>query len=104
MSFDDDFAATDLLDIYETFGVDATVARGAAAAVPLRIVVDRNQARLGDYGQVVARIDRVRCMASDWTFRQGDVVAWTDRFGAHSKPIEVENENDGMESFGVLNG
>lgn len=104
MSFDDDFAADCLPDIYEEFGIDALVTRGAADAVPVRIVIDRNQERLGELGQVVGRIDRVRCMATQWTFAQGDVVAWTDRFGAQTKPVELENENDGMESFGVLHG
>ena len=104
MSFDDNFAADCLPEIYETFGLDAQVTRGADAAVPVRIVIDRNQERIGDYGQVVTRVDRVRCMASQWTFRQGDVIAWTDRFGAQSKPVEIENENDGMESYGVLHG
>lgn len=104
MAFDDDFAAEALVDIYETFGIDATVTRGAAAAVPLRIVVDRNQAQLGEVGQVVARVDRVRCRVSQWTFDRGDHVSWSDRLGTHAKRVESEAENDGLESFGVLYG
>lgn len=104
MSFDADFAADCLPDIYEVFGVEATITRGGGAAVPVRIVVDRNQARLGDYGQVVARVDRVRVQVAQWSWRQGDVVAWSDQFGSHSKAVEVERENDGLESFGVLHG
>lgn len=104
MSFDDTFAASDLVDVYDTFGVAATVKRGTADPVPLRIVVDRNQARFGEMGQVIARIDRVRCQVSQWTFAQRDEVTWTDRLGTHTKRVETEEENDGLESFGVLHG
>lgn len=104
MSFDDDFAADGLVDIYETFGVDAFVTRGADAAVPVRIVVDRNQEQLGEFNQVVARVDRVRCQVSEWTWQQGDALAWTDRLGSHSKRVEGQTDNDGLEAFGVLHG
>lgn len=104
MAFDDDFAAADLVDIYEVTGIDATVTRGAAAPVPVRIVVDRNQERIGDAGQVIGRVDRVRCQVSQWTFDRGDHVAWIDRLGSHTKRVESEAENDGLESFGVLYG
>lgn len=102
--FDNVFAAETLPQLYDTFGTDGTVQRGVAAAVPVRIIVDRDQEQLGEFGQVVARVDRVRCMTSQWTLQQGDVVAWTDRLGAHSKPVEVQVESDGLESWGVLHG
>ncbi|QDH70848.1 hypothetical protein [Marilutibacter alkalisoli] len=104
MSFDDDFAADALVDIYDTFGVDGTVQRGAAAPEPVRIIVDRDQERLGEYGQVIGRIDKVRCMIGQWTLQQGDVVAWTDRLGTHSKTVETQADDDGLESVGVLHG
>ena len=104
MSFDDTFAASDLVDIYETFGEDAMVTRALAGPVPVRIVVDRNQERLGDHGQVIGRVDRVRCMVAQWTFAQGDRIAWTDRLGAHDKQVEGSTDNDGLESYGVLHG
>lgn len=104
MSFDDDFAASSLPGIYDAVGTDATVLRAPAAAVPVRIIVDRNQARIGEYGQVVARVDRVRVMVSQWALREGDVLAWSDRLGAHSKAVESLDGNDGLESSGVLHG
>lgn len=102
MSFDDDFAADELLDLYEDFGVDAIVTRGAELPVPVRIIVDRDQERLGEFGQVVARVDKLRCMSLHWQWRQGDQVAWTDRFGHHTRTVESQADADGLESWGVL--
>lgn len=149
MSFDDDFAADALPDIYAATGVDGTVTRvttvqgapasgavdgtettttvdettGVATTVvivtdlaagtvvttttvvaPLRLVVDRNQERLGEFGRVIGRVDRVRCQTAQWTLQQGDTLAWTDRLGAHSKRVESQAEDDGLESYGVLHG
>lgn len=104
MDFDDTFVAGALPTIYVTFGVDATVTRGIGPAVPVRIVVDRGQERVGEYGQVVARVDEVHARVAEWEFRQGDVVAWTDRLGSHSKAVESASLNDGLESTAVLHG
>lgn len=105
MSFDDDFAAAVLPDLYAEFGVDATVQRGIAEPVPgVRLIVDRGQERIGDFGSVVGRIDSISFMCSQWTPVQGDVVRWTDRLGAHEKTIESVISNDGFEAKVVLHG
>lgn len=105
MSFDDDFAAAVLPDLYEEFGVDATVQRGLDAPVPgVRIIVDRGQERVGDYGSVIGRIDSLGFMCSQWAPVQGDVVRWTDRFGSQEKTIESVISNDGFEAKAVLHG
>lgn len=105
MSFDDDFAADSLPALYEEFGVDATVQRGLDAPVPgVRLIVDRGQERVGDFGSVIGRIDSVGFMCSQWTPVQGDVVRWTDRFGSHEKQIESLIFNDGLEARAVLHG
>jgi len=103
VSFDAEFAAQVLPDLYEQAGVDAMVSRGGIAS-PVRIVVDRDQESMGDHHQVIGRVDRVRCQLSQWDFRGGDRVVWTDHLGAHDKEIERRLNNDGLESYGVLHG
>lgn len=105
MSFDDDFAAQDLADIYDAFGFDGTIQRGADLPVPVRIVVDRDQAVIGEFNQVVARVDQVRVRVAQWpAFMHGDLVSWSDRLGNHAKRIERQTGNDGLEAHGVLHG
>lgn len=103
MSFDDTFAALDLREIYEAFGIDANVTRGGDTT-SVRIIVDRDQERYGTEGQVVARVDTVRAQKREWTFEQHDTVEWTDRLGFHSKQVQASVEDDGLESTGVLYG
>lgn len=104
MNFDAFFATAALPSIFAAMGVDATVQRGAAAPVPVRIVVTRNEARLGEYGQVVARVDTVDMQLSQWQPQQGDVVAWSDHLGSHSKALTAEIEDDGFVAKAVLHG
>ena len=104
--FDAMFASAHLPTLYATFGRDATVTRGVGAPVPVRIVLNRASEALGDYGQVVARVDRVQFQASQWKPQAGDVVAWTDGFGSHSKAVEGEPQaiTEGLEWEAVLHG
>ena len=104
MSFDDHFANSALPALFDAFGVDATVQRGADAPVPVRIVVERNVVRLGEYGQVVARVDTVDVMLTQWQPQRGDVVAWADQLGTHSKALTAEIEDDGFVAKAVLHG
>ena len=104
MSFDDDFASVALPGLFEEFGLDATVRRGAGDAVPARIIVRRDAPQLGEFGQVVALVTTVDFMVSQWEPEQGDLVAWSDRFGTHSRRIAREPSNDGFVARAVLNG
>lgn len=103
MSFDADFAAQVLPGLYIRAGVDAVITR-ASVPTPVRIVVDRDQQEVGEHGQVIGRVDRVRCQVAQWDFQRGDTVAWTDHLGSHSKQVERRLDNDGLESYGVLHG
>ena len=104
MSFDDDVFAGMHVSLFETFGIDATVQRGAGASVPVRIVVNRGQERIGEFGSTIGRIDTLDFLIAQWTPAQGDVVAWTDRLGAHSKQVETLIANDGFVATAVLHG
>lgn len=104
MNFDAFFATAALPAMFDAVGVDATVQRGAAAPVPLRIVVNRNVARLGEYGQVVAHVQTVDLQLAQWHPQQGDVIAWTDHLGTHSKALTAEIEDDGFVATAVLHG
>lgn len=104
MAFDDDVFAPMHDAMFDTFGYDATVQRGIDAALPVRIIVNRNQEQLGDYGRVVARVTTIDMLAAQWTPQDGDVIAWTDRWGAHSQKVERPLENDGFVAKAVLYG
>lgn len=104
MSFDD----LDLMDmhedLFEEFGIDGTAQRGDAAAVAVRLVIDRGAERVGEFGTVVGRVDVASVMVSEWEPRQGDLIAWTDRLGSHRKRVESLLENDGFVARAVLHG
>lgn len=104
MAGDDDFAADELVDIYDEFGVDATVKRGDADPVPLRIIVSRQQRGVGEFSEAVIGVDTVRCMRDQWQFLPGDLLSWSNRFGLQSKKVEKRENEDTLESFGVLHG
>lgn len=105
MSFDAAFAATALPALYARFGVDATVQRGGDPTVPVRVIVDYDQAVYGEYGHVVGRVTSVRFQVQQWSPQQGDLVAWTDHLGSHAKPIESSAAgDDGLEHVAVLHG
>ena len=92
--------------LYAAFGKDATVTRGVAAPVKVRVVINRGTQVLGDYGQVVARVDHVLFQATQWTPQAGDIVAWTDILGSFSKAIEGAPTaiSNGLEWEAVLHG
>jgi hypothetical protein len=104
VSFDDDTLADLHVDLFETFGVDGTVQRGSADPVGVRIVVDRGDQIMGEYGRTVGRIDSISLLCAQWAPRQGDVLRWTDRLGSHAKAIESEVENDGFVVQVIVHG
>lgn len=104
MAFDDDVFAPMHAALFDTFGVDATVERGSDALVPVRIIVNRDQARFGDYGQVVARVTELEMQVTEWVPQQGDTFRWTDRLGAHERKVDKPLENDGFVAKVVLHG
>ena len=91
-------------DLFETFGVDATVVRGAAAAVPVRAIVKHGVQQFGEYGQVIGRATTVDFQLAQWTPEQGDVVAWTDHLGMHSRTVARPGEADDYVAVAVLRG
>lgn len=103
MSMDDDLAAM-YADVFADQGCDATVARGVAPAVPVRIVVRRGVNKYGEYSQVIGQVTTVAFLRSEWDPKQGDVVAWTDRLGSHSDSLTSEMDDNGFMSTVVLHG
>jgi hypothetical protein len=104
--FDAMFAADQLPALYATFGKDATVQRGVAAPVDLRVIVNRASESVGDFGTVVARVDRLQCQATAWKPAAGDIVRWVDHLGSHEKKVEGEAQaiTSGLEYEAVLHG
>lgn len=104
MSFDDDFAADALPALYAQFGTDATVSRGGAAPVAVRVIIDRGQESVGEHGRVYGVMDVAAFQCLQWTPEPGDVLTWSDRFGTHTKTVESVPLDDGLEARAVLHG
>lgn len=96
-----DALATGMDDaLFAQFGDDATVQRGAGAPAAVRVVVTRNQAKLGEYGQVVARVTTAMFRNSQWQPQQGDLLTLVD--GA--RKVASIDDNDGYVTTVVLHG
>ncbi len=98
---DADLAFADLhTDLFDVFGRDGTVQRGAAAAVPVRVVIDRGVERYGTNGEVVATVTVVSFMVAQWVPTQGDLVV----VDAWSKKVDVLDSDDGYVAKAVMYG
>lgn len=73
-------------------------------AKPVRVVINRGNERMGEYGQVVGRVDTVDFLLSQHSPAQDDRLAWVDRLGAHDKSVESLGDNDGFIATAVLHG
>jgi mannose/fructose/N-acetylgalactosamine-specific phosphotransferase system component IIC len=74
-----DAAVADMdASLFEVMGDAATVQRGTGAPVPVRVVVARPVAKLGQYGQVVARVTTALFRNSEWQPEQADVLTLSD--------------------------
>lgn len=103
MTFPDDLVDVHA-DVFDEIGVDATVQRGADAPVPVRIVVTHGRQKLGEFGQVIARQDRVDFLVAQWRPEQGDTVVWTDHLGAHTRKVATPEDDNGYVAKAVLRG
>jgi hypothetical protein len=98
---DFDAAVADMdASLFEVMGDVATVQRGAGAPVTVRVVVTRGQARLGEYGQVVARVTTVLFRNSEWQPQQGDQLALADG----TRRVASIDADDGYVTTAVLHG
>jgi hypothetical protein len=106
-----DAAVADIdASLFDMMGDDATVQRGAGAPVPVRVVVTRGVAKLGEYGQVVARVTTVLFHQSDltiggvtytgWQPQQGDQLTLTDG----TRKVASIDADDGYVTTAVLHG
>lgn len=96
-----DIAVADMdAALFDVMGDDATVQRGVGAPVAVRVVVTRGQEKLGEYGQVVARVTTVLFRNSEWQPLQGDLLTLTD--GA--RKVASIDSDDGYVTTAVLHG
>jgi hypothetical protein len=86
-------------DLFVAFGDDASIQRGAAAAVPVRVVLTRG-VELGDYGQVIARVTTAMFRNREWQPKQGDVLV----VGAVTRKVDTIDSDDGLVTVAVLHG
>lgn len=93
-------------ELFDVFGSDGLIARGAAPAVPVRIVVDQGVERVGEYGQSTGRVQTVDFLAAQYRPRQGDVVTALDGLGAPlwTKPVASIDADDGYVIKAVMHG
>lgn len=103
MSFADELV-DDHAEVFDAIGVDATVQRGADAPVAVRIVPKHGRQKLGEFGQVIARQDRVDFLTAQWQPKQGDIVVWTDQLGAHTRTVATLEDDNGYVAQAVLRG
>ncbi|GAB3755172.1 head-tail joining protein [Lysobacter olei] len=95
-----DAAFADMDDVlFDEFGEAVTVARGATTA-PVRVVLTRGVERLGDYGQVVARVTTAMFINSEWQPAQGDLL----HLATGDRKIESVIDDDGLVTTVVLHG
>lgn len=91
------FAAMDA-DLFAEYGEDATVQRGVAVPVSVRVVLQRGVETLGEFGQLVGRVDLIHFQVAEWQPKQGDVVALT----SGSRKVERPLDDDGSVIKAVL--
>jgi hypothetical protein len=86
--------------LFDEFGEDATVQRGADAPVAVRVYIERGIEQLGEYGRVVARVTMASFLNSEWTPAQGDVLVW----GSNTRTVQSVDSDDGEVTKVVLHG
>ena len=97
-AFDDAMSQADVA-LFGVFGTAATAQRGADPEVPVTVVIDRNVAKLGDYGQVVQRVDRISLRNSEWVCIRGDAFVID---GVGRRTVESIEDDDGLVNTAVL--
>ena len=90
--------------LFATLGEPATVTRGAAPPVDVRVIITRGVERLGEYGQVVGHVTTADFLLAQWHPKAGDVLAWSDHRGAHAHAVTTEITDDGYVAKVVLHG
>jgi len=101
MSFDTAIAGMHT-SLFDAFGVDGGVVRGTDAAVPVRVVINRNTEKFGDYGQVTGRITTADFLSAQWIPKQGDVVTITG--SGEVLKVEKKHADDGFVATAVIHG
>ena len=96
-AFDEAMSQADVA-LFGVFGTAATAQRGADPAVPVTVVIDRNVEMLGEYGQVVQRVDTISLRNSEWIAQQGDVFV----IGAETRKVDKPLSDDGLVNTAVL--
>lgn len=90
--------------LFGPFGVPATVQRGAAEPVAVRVVVSYATPRYGEYGQVIGTSTTLDFLRAQWRPEQGDVVTWTDHLGTQTRTVASPLEDDGHVAKAVMRG
>ena len=91
-------------ELFDLLGDDATITRGVFTELA-RVIVQRAQEQIGDYGQASACVTTVDVRVSEWpSLKEGDIVAWSDHLGAHSRKVAKCVKADGYITQGVLHG
>lgn len=96
-----DAAAAAMDDVlFDEFGESVTVTRGVGVPAPVRVVLVRGVATLGDYGQVVARVTTAAFLNTEWVPLQGDVL----HLATGDRKVESVSDDDGFVTTVVLHG
>lgn len=86
--------------IFDTLATDASIVRGTAAAVAVRVIVEDGMEKVGQYGQVIGRVTKVSFMKSAWAPARGDVLT----LNGVARAVEAIDSDDGYVVGVVLHG
>lgn len=98
-AFDDAMAMADD-SLFAAFGVDATAQRDVDPPVRLTVVLDRNLQLLGEYGQVVGKVDKISLRNREWVAQQGDTIT----IDGIDRKVDKPESDDGLVNVAVLYG
>jgi hypothetical protein len=86
--------------LFETFGVDGSVMRGAGPAVPVLVVIDEGQEMLGDHGQSVGQVTVAKFRVAQFRPRSSDLLT----VGTETRTVQKVIRDDGYVAEAVLYG
>lgn len=93
-------------ELFDLFGQDGAIVRGAAAPVPVRVVVNEGVERVGEYGQSIGRVTVIDFLATQFRPKQHDVLTVLDAAGVPvwTKPVASIDADDGYVVKAVMHG
>lgn len=93
-------------DLFDEYGQNGSIVRGANAPVPVRVIVNEGVERVGEYGQSIGHVMVVHFLVSEFRPQQRDVLTLLDTLGetVWTKPVASVDKGDGYVVQAVMHG